>query len=150
MLNKTLIALSAAAIIGSVSTAFAYEAPEHKIGDRYPFLEQTYKPTTQSRFVGGTVMPRSVAQYGYEAPENMLGDRYPAFATVYQPIASAKVSTRKVAIRNFGAYANEVPEHKIGDRYPTLEHVYAVQTGSKSRAIAVRFSRHAMKSMKKV
>lgn len=149
-MNKTLIALSAAAIIGSVSAAFAYEAPEHKLGDRYPFLEQTYKPTTETRFVGGTVMPRSVAQYGYQAPEHMLGDRYQAFATVYQPIAASKVSTRKVAYRDYGAYANEAPEHKIGDRYPVLEHVYAVQTGSKSRATAVRISRHAMKAMKKV
>jgi hypothetical protein len=147
MLNKTLIALSAAAVIGSVSAAFAYEAPEHKIGDRYPFLEQTYKPTTATRFVGGTVMPRPVVQYGYQAPEHMLGDRYQAFATVYQPIAAGKISGRKVAIRNYGAYSAEAPENKIGDRYPSLEHVYAAQTRSTGRVMAVRVSKHSMKKV---
>lgn len=42
MLNKTMIALSAAIVLGSASATFAYEAPENKIGDRYPALEQRY------------------------------------------------------------------------------------------------------------
>ena len=99
MLNKTLIALSAAVVLGSVSASFGYEAPENKIGDRYPALEQTYKPTTTAR-VGGTVMPRQQVQYGYQAPENMIGDRYPALTTVYQTIASTKVVGPMVAQRN--------------------------------------------------
>ena len=94
-MNKTLIALSAAAVLGSVSASFGYEAPENKIGDRYPALEQTYKPTTATRISGGTVMPRQQVQLGYQAPENMLGDRYPAFATFYQPTAAAKFVGRK-------------------------------------------------------
>ena len=81
-MNKTLIALSAVAVLGAVSGAFAYEAPENKIGDRYPFLEQTYKPTTATRIAGGIALPQQ-AQYGYQAPENMIGDRYPSLATVY-------------------------------------------------------------------
>ncbi len=146
MLNKTLIGLSALAVLGSVSTVFAYETPENKIGDRYPFLEQTYKPTT-STWVGGTVMPRQQVQNGYQAPENMIGDRYLSLATVYQPIAAAKVAARKVANRNYGVYSNESPENKIGDRYPFLEHVYAAQTGSTGRAMAVRINKHGMRKV---
>ena len=50
MLNKTMIVLSAAVVLGSASAAFAYEAPENKIGDRYPFLEQVYQPISASKF----------------------------------------------------------------------------------------------------
>ena len=131
-MNKTLIALSAAALFGSLSAAQAYEAPENKIGDRYPFLEQTYAPI-KSTWVGGTVMPRQLVQYGNEAPENMTGDRYPALATVYQPIAVKVVGRAYRQVVNSGTYGNEAPENKISDRYPLLELQVASQSGPARR-----------------
>ncbi len=41
MLTKTKIALSTLLVIGFASAALADGTPENKIGDRYPFLEQT-------------------------------------------------------------------------------------------------------------
>jgi hypothetical protein len=41
MLIKTKIALSALLVVGFASAALAGEDPTNKIGDRYPFLEQT-------------------------------------------------------------------------------------------------------------
>ena len=149
MLNKTLIALSAAAVLGSVSAAFSYETPENKIGDRYPFLEQTYKPTTATRTSGGTVTPRhAVNQIGNEDADNMIGDRYPSLAKVYQPVVTTKFAGQRVPHRqvlNYGA--SEVPENKIGDRYPFLEYVYTAQTGSTGRAKAVQIAKHGMKKV---
>jgi hypothetical protein len=40
MLIKTKIALSALLVVGFASAALANLAPENKIGDRYPLLEQ--------------------------------------------------------------------------------------------------------------
>jgi hypothetical protein len=40
MLTKTKIALSAFLVVGFASAALANIAPENKIGDRYPLLEQ--------------------------------------------------------------------------------------------------------------
>ena len=51
MLNKTIIALTTATVVASASAAFAYEDPENKIGDRYPFLEQTYQSNAPSRLL---------------------------------------------------------------------------------------------------
>lgn len=135
-MNKTLIALSAAAIIGSFSAAFAYEDPENKIGDRYPLLEQTYAPT-KSAWVGGTTMPRQVVQYGNQAPENMIGDRYQGLATVYQPIASIKFASRKV-VQHMTYGSTEAPENKLGDRFPFLEQAYSTKSVPTGRVMVVR------------
>lgn len=48
MFTKTTIVLSAVLAFGVASAALAAEAPESKIGDRYPFLEQTYLPLDQA------------------------------------------------------------------------------------------------------
>jgi hypothetical protein len=144
-MNKTLIALSAAALFGSVSASLAYEAPENKIGDRYPALEQTYTPTT-ARTVGGTVMPRvwHSQTTAAEAPENKIGDRFPALEQAYQPVAAAKVAVRKVMHRQ-AMYGYEAPENKIGDRFLFLEQTYAAKSVSNGHVMAVRINKHAKK-----
>ena len=44
MITKSIIALSAILVVSTSVSAFAYEAPENRLGDRYPFLEQMYTP----------------------------------------------------------------------------------------------------------
>lgn len=146
-MNKTLIALSAAALISSVSASLAYEAPEDKLGDRFQFLEQTYKPTTARTF-GGTVMPRAWHNQATAAgaPEDKLGDRFASLEQVYQPVAASKVAVRNVMQRQV-AYGLEAPEDKIDNRYPFLERAYSVQSGSTGRVISVRLTRHSMKKI---
>ena len=132
MLFKTMIALTAAVVLGSTSAAFAYEAPENKIGDRYPFLEQVYQPISANRLAAKDVMPRRIAnlnQYADEVLEHKIGDRYPFLEQAYQLSSTSRSAGRYLADRytipsqvaNLNQYANEVPEHKIGDRYPFLE-----------------------------
>jgi hypothetical protein len=137
-MNKTLIALSAAALFGSFTAALAYEAPEDKIGDRYPLLEQTYAPTAVKTF-GRTAMPRAWHSQttAAEVSENKIGDRYPALEQVYQPVAAAKVAVRNVAHR-LAMFGTEAQENKIGDRYPFLEQVYASKNASNGRVMAAR------------
>ena len=97
MSNKTIIALTAATVLASASAsaAFAYEDPENKIGDRYPFLEQTYQSNTSSRAASARI----------SAPRSVM----PAWAFNLNQFSNAN------------QYANDVPENKIGDRYPLLE-----------------------------
>jgi hypothetical protein len=96
MLNKIITTLSAVVIIGSATAAFAGEVPEHKLGDRYPFLEQTYRPIAAApqarRHVANTGL------YANQAPENKIGDRYPwleAPATVTASTAARVVRTAR-------------------------------------------------------
>ena len=42
MFRKIMFAFAAAVAASFASTAFAYETPENKIGDKYPLLEQRY------------------------------------------------------------------------------------------------------------
>ena len=60
MLNKSIITLTTALVLGCTSVAFAYEDPENRLGDRYPFLEQVYQPISASRYTGRYVTPRQV------------------------------------------------------------------------------------------
>ena len=131
MSNKSTIMLITTIVLGCASGALAYEAPENKIGDRYPFLEQAYQPTSGSNAARSYVMPRqttNLAQYANEVPENKIGDRYPFLEQAYQA-SSTRSAGRYLVERSMMArqvtainqYANEVPEHKIGDRYPFLE-----------------------------
>ena len=135
MLNKTMITLTAAIVLGSVSAAFAYEDIENRLGDRYPFLEQVYQPIMASRLASRYVTPRQVAtldQYNYEAPENKIGDRYPLLEIAYQPSATSRSVGRSVTASQIASsvlYANEAPENKIGDRYPFLEAQYVSSRG---------------------
>lgn len=112
MLNKTIIALTAATVLASASAAFAYDAPENRIGDRYPLLEQGYQPNTSSRVTSARMSaPRSAApvwafnlnqfsnsqQYVNDAPENKIGDRYPFLEPKIQ---SQRIRGNKTAMRH--------------------------------------------------
>ena len=83
MLNKTIIVLTSVLTFGSVSASFAYEDPENKIGDRYPFLEQRDSAVTTTKATRTNLVRRQsnqrsgVAAYAVEDPENKIGDRYP-------------------------------------------------------------------------
>ena len=91
MLNKTMIAITAGVILSSASAAFAYEDPENKIGDRYPFLEQRYTPVAATALRSTNLRVNQIsnlAQYAYEAPENRIGDRYPFLEQRYTPVAA--------------------------------------------------------------
>ena len=63
MLKKNMLVFAATAVFVSTSAAFAYEAPENKIGDRYPFLEQTYKPNVSSRSAGKSMKSARVSHH---------------------------------------------------------------------------------------
>jgi hypothetical protein len=132
MLKNSKILLIAAALLGGTALASAYEAPENKIGDRYPFLGQRYESIPASKFVGRTVKPRQVArlpQYDNEAPENKIGDRYPFLDQGYQVAAESRFTVRTVMpmqVARLPQYDNEAPENKIGDRYPFLDQGYRV------------------------
>jgi hypothetical protein len=146
--NKTLIALTAAIAFGSVSSAFAYEDPENKIGDRYPFLEQKYSYEGSRAVNARAVRPQYVGyqQYSNEAPENKISDRYPLLELAAAPTASSRVAgrylTQRAAQTNVAMqYSNEAPENKIGDRYPFLEPTYAVRATPRATATAVRTRR---------
>src|ERR1700693_111288 len=117
MLNKTMIAITAAVIVSS-SAAFAYEDPENKIGDRYPFLEQRYTPIASHTIRARNQMTTQVSysgQYADEVPENQIGDRYPFREPVTKSVSTNKFAGRYPATSNFGLYAYDVPENKIGD-----------------------------------
>ena len=93
MYKKSILAL-AAIVVGTTSAAFASEAPENKIGDKYPLLEQTYPKSSTKRSAVKYVTPRQTAiqrQYAKQVPENKIGDRYPLLEP---PIVSQKTSTR--------------------------------------------------------
>ena len=138
-----MITLSAVTVLACTSAAFAYEDPENRLGDRYPFLEQVYQPSSASRMDRSYVTQRQTAgfaQYANEAPENRIGDRYPTLELAYQPTASKSVG-RYVAARQVAAsvqYANEAPENKIGDKYPLLEAQYVSQRASTRTTTARR------------
>ena len=152
MFNKSMIALTAAIAFGSVSSAFAYEDPENKLGDRYPFLEQRYSYERTSAATARNVQPRQYAvlpQYVNEDPENRISDRYPFLEQALRPVVSSRFVGATVAQRlarapsSNNAYANEAPENRIGDRYPLLEATYGrvpsrVTTVGRSRQPAPR------------
>lgn len=100
MLNKTMIALSATLVLGAASSAFAYDAPEHKIGDRYPLLEQTYRPVMAQ--VGNRHIiaspTASLNLYASEVPEHKISDRYPWLEAPVK-VANVKVTATVKAMR---------------------------------------------------
>ncbi len=73
MLTKTKIALSTLLIVGFASAALAGEVAENKIGDRYPFLEQTYQQPAGALAFASAAVQRSVKPY--TAQEKALFDR---------------------------------------------------------------------------
>ena len=95
MFTKRTITLAALLIAGATTAAFAYEAPENKIGDRYPLLEQQYQPTSTNN-VRTMTAPKTqrLDQYINEDVENKIGDRYPLLE---QPVRVSSVAQKGTA-----------------------------------------------------
>ncbi len=144
MLYKTMMGITAAVVLSSASAAFAYEDPENKIGDRYPFLEQRYTPVASATLRGTNLRvsrASNLGQYAYEAPEDKISDRYPLLEMGYAPVAANRVVVRYQSPRlASSSVAYEAPENKIGDRYPLLEQQVASQSGPARRAASRRNS----------
>jgi hypothetical protein len=91
-MNKFLTTAATILVLGSATSVFADEAPENKIGDRYPMLEQTYRPVashaTQQRKM-------AMGLYTNQAPENKIGDRYPWLEAATQPTARTVVRVNR-------------------------------------------------------
>jgi hypothetical protein len=107
MLNKTLFALSAVALLGTVSLASAQDREDvaFRLGDRYPAQTQGWNQKAAK------VSTKAVA---YEDVESRIGDKYPAL----EPSAASRV----IALRHASPRAAyEDVAFRIGDRYPTLE-----------------------------
>ena len=144
MFTKSILACAAAVVVSSATAVFAYEDPENKLGDRYPFLEQAYQPTAASRSVGRYVTPRQVVSLNQsinEDSENRLSDRYPFLEQAYQPTAASRSVGLYVTPRQasyLAQYSSEAPENKISDRYPLLEQQIAYQSGPTRRVVASR------------
>ena len=102
MFNKTMLALTAAALIGSASAAFSYEDPESRIGDKYPWLDQTSRTFT-ARNIGGPYVPvRQVARLDQPYPEDVearTGDKYPSLEQTAPPTSAARVLNARVSMR---------------------------------------------------
>ena len=147
MLNKTLIALTATVVLGSASAAFAYEEPENRIGDRYPFLEQMISPVQGNHIGNSNLISRQFAradQFSNEEPENRIGDRYPLLEPMVRPVSTGKFAGKYLAMRyasnSINQSAYEEAENKIGDRYPLLEPQVASQQVASQRGPARRFA----------
>jgi len=117
MLTKTKIAFSAAILLAAASTTFAdslrnpllpqfvNEVPENKIGDRYPFLEQSIIPAAHMRVtsrVMGSDTHIKLMQFTNETPENKIGDRYPFLEQIQKParVAVTHQAKRVTAFEN--------------------------------------------------
>jgi hypothetical protein len=110
MLTKAIIALSAAALLGSITAATAYDVPENRIGDRYPFLDRV-NPTA------ALVQKNTVVGWmSVDVPENRITDRYPQLAPKF---GGSRVTAARVA--STVQSSADVPENRISDRYPFLE-----------------------------
>ncbi len=107
MLNKTMIALSAVAFLGATSAAFAYEEPEHQLGDRYASLVQVKRPV--ANIAGNsqmTIRRTKLNLYTNEVPEHRIADRYAFLEQIVTvPNASARLS-RAVKPLTFAEKAN--------------------------------------------
>jgi hypothetical protein len=115
-MKKTMIALSALALLGTTSAAFAIEDPENRLGDRYPFLEQS----AAAKVVA--VRANAGRLVSVEDPENQIGDRYPHL-TMSAKLVAAQIGTKAYArlIANQTLVSVDDPENRLGDRYPFLE-----------------------------
>jgi hypothetical protein len=72
MMTKTKLALSALLVVSFASAALA-DVPENKIGDRYPFLEQTIQQPVGANAYASVRHPVK----RYTAAEKALFDRIP-------------------------------------------------------------------------
>src|ERR1700694_5242631 len=93
MFTKAALTLSALLIACVSTVARADEDIENRLGDRYPFLEQQYRPITGNvgRWQMNAPQYRVLPQYMNEAVEDKIGDRYPLLE---QPIQFANVGTK--------------------------------------------------------
>lgn len=124
MLNKTLIALSAVALLGTISVASANDV-ETQIGDKYPFLAKGWNPTAAKA---------STKLAAYEDVESRIGDKYPAL----EPSVASRVIALRRADTRGGAY--EEVESRITDKYPALERT------AQSRGIFLAMHRHGKRA----
>ena len=94
MFTKSVLTLAALLLAGVSTAAVAYEDPENKIGDRYPFLEQQYQPVASKavRVMSAPKAPK-LNQYINEDVEEKIGDRYPFLE---QPIQVTTVGTKSL------------------------------------------------------
>ena len=94
MFTKSVLTLAALLLAGVSTAAVAYEDPENKIGDRYPFLEQQYQPVASKavRVMSAPKAPK-LDQYINEDVENKIGDRYPLLE---QPTQVTTVGTKSL------------------------------------------------------
>ena len=139
MFTKSALALAALLIVAATATVSAYEAPENKIGDRYPFLEQTYNPAA-ARSVGPRHMKyaqAAILNQDIEDPEAKIADRFPFLEQSYNPAVAHSVGPKRTASSQVAIINQDVedPENKIGDRYPMLEQTVQIAAG-KSYAAA--------------
>ena len=145
MLIKTKFAFAAAFVIASASAALSYEEPDNKIGDRYPFLEQS-APMHAGRMIAARQVA-SVRPVSYEDPENRVADRYPMLEQSAGPMLVTSRSVRAVSMRQasvrLGSPVEDV-ENRIGDRYPTLEPVNPRRAAA-NVTTASRHIRHSKK-----
>jgi hypothetical protein len=131
MIRIAKIALSAAAILGSATAAFAYDVPEASVSGIQTAVHMNAKMTAIGHFSGNA----------NEVPEYRIGDRYPALEPT-----SARHAVWRVAISTPVAY--EVPEDRIGDKYPLLVQS-GTQRGMKALASTGRFHKQAQKQTMK-
>ncbi len=98
MFSKSTLALSATLIVSATSAAFAYEEPEHRLGDRYAFLAQMQQPVSTNIVAGKrmTIRTANLSLYTNEVPEHRIADRY---FFLEQPVMFAAVKARASAVR---------------------------------------------------
>jgi hypothetical protein len=124
MFSKYKIALAALMLIGGSTIALAYDDPESKIGDRYPFLEKVDRSPAASvgAQIGRTQRHMKLAGFVNEDPEYKIADRYPALEQIEAPTQSAVITgQRPQQNARLDGFVNEDVEYKIGDRYPFLD-----------------------------
>jgi hypothetical protein len=107
MFSKYVITLAALFLVGGTAVAVAYEDPENKIGDRYPFLEQIDRSVTTPAVSAWRMKVQRNAKLGQftdEEPENKIGDRYPFLEQSVRVAGSkATVNAMRIAKPSTGA-----------------------------------------------
>ena len=113
MFSKSTLALSAMLIVSATSAAFAYEEPEHKLGDRYAFLAQMQQPVSTNVVAAQrmTVRTSSLSLYTNEVPEHRIADRY---SFLEQPVMFAAVKAKATGTRYAKSFT--VAEKSLFDR----------------------------------
>ncbi len=129
MFSKYTIALAALMLVGGSTITLAYDDPESKIGDRYPFLEKVDRSPASSvgSQIGRTQHHMKLAAFVNEDVEAKIADRYPTLEQITAPAQSAViVGSRPQQNARLDGFVNEDVEAKIGDRYPFLDQAVRV------------------------